>query len=64
MAGADTSILELIKARRSITKYLPKAVPWEYVSRIVDAARHAPSCGNLQNWKFVVILDPCQNSSL
>src|SRR3989344_5154713 len=51
-------ILELIKSRRSITKYLPKAIPWEYVSRIVDAARHAPSCGNVQNWKFVVVLSP------
>ncbi|HLC74614.1 MAG TPA: nitroreductase family protein [Candidatus Nanoarchaeia archaeon] len=51
-------ILELIKSRRSITKYLPKAIPWEYVSRIVDAARHAPSCGNVQNWKFIVVLSP------
>jgi len=51
-------ILELIKSRRSITKYQPKPVPWELVSRIVDAARHAPSCGNIQNWKFIVVLSP------
>ena len=50
-------ILELIKSRRSITKYLPKPVEWEKVSRLIDAARHAPSCGNLQNWKFIVVLD-------
>ncbi|HLD33256.1 MAG TPA: nitroreductase family protein [Candidatus Nanoarchaeia archaeon] len=51
-------ILDLIKSRRSITKYLPKPVPWEFVSRLVDAARHAPSCGNIQNWKFIVVLSP------
>lgn len=51
-------ILDVIKSRRSITKYLPQAVSWELVSRIVDAGRHAPSCGNLQNWKFIVILSP------
>lgn len=50
-------ILELIKSRRSITKYLPKPIPWEYISRIIDAGRHAPSCGNLQNWKFILIME-------
>lgn len=51
-------ILELIKSRRSITKYLPKPVDWENISLLIDAARHAPSCGNLQNWKFVIVTDP------
>ncbi len=51
-------ILELIKSRRSVTKYLPKPVEWEYISRIIDAGRHAPSCGNLQNWKFVLVTEP------
>ena len=50
-------ILELIRSRRSITKYLPKPIPWEYISRIIDAGRHAPSCGNLQNWKFILIME-------
>lgn len=50
-------ILELIKSRRSITKYLPRPVEWEHISRIIDAGRHAPSCGNLQNWKFIVVLE-------
>src|SRR3989338_6232743 len=57
-------ILDIIKSRRSITKYLPKPVEWEYVARIIDAARHAPSCGNLQNWKFVVVLDPAKRKAI
>jgi nitroreductase len=62
--SAINDILDLIKSRRSITKYLPKPVPWEFVSRIVDAARHAPSCGNIQNWKFVIILGPDKRKAI
>ncbi len=51
-------ILELIKSRRSIKDFLPKYVSWDNVSKIIDAGRHAPSCGNIQNWKFVVCFEP------
>ncbi len=51
-------ILELIKSRRTIRKYLPKHVDWERVSRVLDAGRHAPSSGNLQNWAFIVVCEP------
>ncbi len=51
-------ILELIKSRRNVTQFLPKFVSWENISRVLDAARYAPSCGNIQNWKFIVILKP------
>ena len=50
-------ILELIKSRRNIKEFLPKFVEWEKLSKIIDAARHAPSCGNLQNWKFIVVIE-------
>lgn len=51
-------ILELIKSRRNVTHFLPKFVSWENISRVLDAGRHAPSCGNIQNWKFIVVLKP------
>jgi len=51
-------ILELIQTRRNVKYFLPKFVSWDNVARILDAARHAPSCGNIQNWKFVVVFDP------
>ncbi len=51
-------ILELIKSRRTVKYFLPKFVSWENISKILDAGRHAPSCGNLQNWKFLVVIDP------
>ena len=57
-------ILDLIKARRNIKQFLPKFVSWEKVSRIIDAARHAPSSGNVQNWKFVIVNDPDQKQQV
>jgi len=50
-------VLECIKSRRAVRKYLVKEVPWELIANILDAGRHAPSSGNLQNWKFIVALD-------
>lgn len=50
-------ILDIIESRRNIKEFLPKFVDWDKISKILDAARHAPSCGNLQNWKFVVVTE-------
>ena len=50
-------ILDVITSRRTIKHFLPKFVSWENLARILDAGRHAPSCGNLQNWKFIVACD-------
>ncbi len=57
-------ILELIKSRRTIKNFLPKFVSWDYISRIIDAGRHAPSCGNIQNWKFIVVYDADRKQQL
>ena len=57
-------ILDLIKERRNIKYFLPKFVSWEKISRVLDAGRHAPSCGNIQNWKFIVILEPEQRQQV
>ena len=51
-------ILDLIKSRRTIKNFLPKFVSWENVARIIDAGRHAPCAGNIQHWRFIVILEP------
>jgi len=50
-------VLECIRTRRSIRKYLEKPVAWDDVCKILEAGRFAPSAGNLQNWKFVVVLE-------
>ena len=51
------SFLELVKKRRSIRRFKPDPIPDEYVDRIIEAARWAPSGFNTQPWEFVVIKD-------
>ena len=49
------SYLELVKKRRSIRKFKPEPIPDEYVDKIIEAARWAPSGANSQPWEFIVI---------
>jgi nitroreductase len=51
-------IIDLIQSRRSVKKFLPKFVSWENIAKVIDAGRHAPSSGNLQNWKFIALYEP------
>lgn len=51
-------ILDIITSRRTIQHFLPKFVSWESIAKIIDAGRHAPSSGNVQNWKFIVVAEP------
>lgn len=57
-------VLQCITTRRSIRKYLQTPVPWDHVSNILEAGRYAPSSGNLQNWKFIVVTDETRRKGL
>jgi len=48
-------VIEAIRTRRSIRKYLDAPVEWDKIGQIIEAGKAAPSSGNLQNWKFVII---------
>ncbi len=48
-------VLEAIRLRRSIRKYTDQPVEWDKIGTVVDAGRVAPTAGNLQSWRFVVI---------
>ena len=50
-------LLESIKNRRSIKKYLDLEVPKEKIGMVIDAGASAPSSGNIQNWRFVIVKD-------
>ena len=49
--------LRLVKTRRSIRSFKTDPVPDEYVERIIEAARWAPSGANSQPWEFIVVKD-------
>jgi len=50
-------VSECIRTRRSIRRYFDIPVPFEYVAQILDAGIHAPTAGNLQAIKFIVVTD-------
>jgi nitroreductase len=56
-AMAYEDFLALIKKRRSIRSFKTDPVPDEYVHRIIEAARYAPSGANSQPWEFIVLKD-------
>lgn len=49
------SVIDVIKTRRSIRNFLNKPLADEDVIEILDAARLAPSGGNLQRWEFIYV---------
>jgi len=57
-SGAPFNAVEdIIYRRRSVRFYLEKQVPEYLLRRILEAGRFAPSAGNAQTWKFIVVQD-------
>ena len=51
-------VLEAVKRRRSIRAFKHQDVSEEIVEKLVDAARWAPSAGNIQPWEFIIVRKP------
>jgi nitroreductase/NAD-dependent dihydropyrimidine dehydrogenase PreA subunit len=55
--AAWNAIETAIYERRSVRNFKDKDVPEAYIRRVLEAGRFAPSAGNCQPWKFVVVTD-------
>jgi nitroreductase len=51
-------LYDALRARRSVRTYEDRPVPREALSRLLEAARQAPSANNLMPWRFIVVTDP------
>lgn len=51
-------VYESIRIRKSVRSYLDRPVEKEKLDRVLNAVRLAPSAGNRQEWRFVVVSDP------
>ena len=51
------AVEKMILERRSVRNFTAKPVPEPLIRRILEAGRFAPSAGNCQPWKFIVITD-------
>jgi nitroreductase len=50
-------VSKAISTRRSIRRYKPDPIPEDVLLKVLEAARLAPSAGNRQPWRFVVVKD-------
>ncbi|MFQ6094550.1 MAG: nitroreductase family protein [Candidatus Bathyarchaeia archaeon] len=51
-------LFEAINLRRSIRAFTGDTVSDEDVMKLINAARRAPSAGNIQPWEFVIVRKP------
>ena len=49
---------EALYTTRAMRRVTPDPIPQEVQARILDAAIRAPSGGNAQNWRFLLVDDP------
>ncbi|MDP2919052.1 MAG: nitroreductase family protein [Dehalococcoidia bacterium] len=49
------AVERLVLERRSVRNFKDKPVPEPLIRRVLEAGRFAPSAGNCQPWKFIVI---------
>jgi len=57
-------ITDCISSRRSARKFKEKPIDPEDVMMLIDAARQAPSAGNQQAWKFILVKDEKKRKEL
>ena len=51
-------VFEALYTTRAMRRVKPDAIPLDVQSRILDAAIRAPTGGNAQNWRFLLVDDP------
>jgi len=51
------TVMEAIKARKSVRAFEERPVEDEKLASVLEAARLAPSASNRQEWRFVVVRD-------
>jgi nitroreductase len=51
-------LFEIMGTTRSMRRLKPDRVPAELIRKILEAGVSAPSGGNMQRWRFLVIKDP------
>jgi nitroreductase len=48
---------EVVLKRRSIRKFKEEPVPEKLLNKVLEAGRWAPSAGNTQPWRFILVTD-------
>jgi len=57
-------VFEAVQKRRSIRAYESTPIPNEKLDKILEAARLAPTAGNIQPWHFITVTDADKRKKL
>lgn len=57
-------LMEAIRTRRSIRRFLDKPVEEEKILAVLESGRLAPSARNMQDWRFIVVRDQVTRQKL
>ena len=58
MPDETRDLFEIIRTTRSMRRLKPDPVPAELIHKILEAGTCAPSGGNMQRWRFLVVTEP------
>jgi nitroreductase len=53
----NMNVLDAIRTRKSVRRYLNKAVEEDKLLAVLEAGRLAPSASNRQEWRFIIVKD-------
>jgi nitroreductase len=53
----QSDVFEVIRTQRAMRRLKPDPVPEELIGKVIWAATRAPSGGNRQGWRFLVVTD-------
>ena len=56
--------IEFILSRRTVRTFSPRSVEKEKIMTLIELAHNAPSAGNLQPWRFIIVEDPAIQEAL
>jgi nitroreductase len=60
----DLDLVDTLRTTGAVRAFLPEPVPDDAVARVLDTARFAPSGGNRQGWRVIVVQDPAARAAL
>jgi nitroreductase len=60
----EMTLFDAVKRRRSVRRFRPDPVPEADLRRILEAACLAPTSGNQQPWRFLVVDEPARIRAL
>jgi nitroreductase len=63
-AIVESDFFQVIGTQRAMRRLKPDHVPEEYIKKILWAATRAPSGGNRQGWRWLVVTDPSKKKQV